>query len=237
MFDDVSTAKFWARTQVSEGDECWLWTAGKNSAGYGVLSVERRPMLAHRFSLSLHRGEMVPPGVFVLHSCDNPGCVNPGHLRQGTQKENMQDAKLRGRISAPPVHYGPAPNRTMPKGESNPSSKLTNEGVAQIYVLRLAGMGSTTIAKKMGLDPSTVIDIIRGKHWGHRLGVDGNPTLSELDAIKGNETPGAKITLDMAREIKAALAAGEIGRSIALRFGIHFASVSDIKRGLTWRGA
>ncbi len=50
-----------------------------------------------------------------------------------------------------------------------------------------------------------------------------------------NRRPGAKITTEIARDIKARLAAGETGRAIAGRHGLHFGSVSDIKRGLTWR--
>lgn len=236
---DVDIEKFWSRIDKRGESDCWPWLAGNNGVGYGVMYVKqrkgRKAVLAHRLSLALATGLM--PKAFALHSCDNPGCCNPRHLRWGTQKENMGDAKTRGRASPPPIHYGPAPHRNMPKGEANPSSKLTNEGVAEIYRMRLAGAGNTTIAKKMGLDPSTVLDIIRGTHWGHRLGVDGNPTLPELDAVKGNERPAAKITPEVAREIKAAFAAGETGRSIAARYGLHFGSVSDIKRGLTWRDA
>ncbi|WP_428985700.1 HNH endonuclease [Sinomonas terricola] len=39
----------------------------------------------------------IPDGAHILHSCDNPPCVNPGHLRPGTRFDNMQDKVLRGR--------------------------------------------------------------------------------------------------------------------------------------------
>lgn len=51
---------------------------------------------AHRISWEIHRGN-IPKGMYVLHKCDVPGCVNPDHLYLGTQSENMRDAYHRGR--------------------------------------------------------------------------------------------------------------------------------------------
>lgn len=238
----VETEKFWSRIERRGPEECWPWTAGHNGLGYGIFYVgskdTRRGVLAHRISLTLEKGER--PSAFCLHSCDNPGCCNPGHLRWGTQRDNVADAQARKRHRNPPdVRSNPRWNARMvdalPKGEAHPHAKMTNETVAEIYRLRLSGAGSSTIAKSVDLDRSTVLDIIRGRYWAHQLGRDGNPTLAELDAIPTNTKPGAKITATMVAEIKKALAAGETGRSIASRFGIHFASVSDIKRGATWR--
>ena len=42
-------------------------------------------------------GEPIPEGKIILHSCDNPSCVNPNHLRVGTWGENMQDRSDRMR--------------------------------------------------------------------------------------------------------------------------------------------
>lgn len=74
--------------------ECWFWIATVNNKGYGQLNGK----YAHRVSYELSNGP-IPQGMFVLHSCDVPCCVNPAHLRVGTQKDNMKDAAKRDRIA------------------------------------------------------------------------------------------------------------------------------------------
>ena len=72
--------------------QCWIWIAGKYSTGYGQHGNYR----AHRYSWNLYYGE-IPVGVFVLHRCDNPACVNPKHLFLGTHQDNMDDMNAKGR--------------------------------------------------------------------------------------------------------------------------------------------
>lgn len=87
--------RFWSKVQKTE--TCWLWTGEASSHfGYGRLHVNGRRTRAHRYSWELHNGA-VPEGKFLLHSCDNPRCVRPEHLRVGTQRENMADKTARGR--------------------------------------------------------------------------------------------------------------------------------------------
>ena len=65
---------------------------------YGTfhLNNEKRSVPAHRASWIIHYGE-IPEGLFVLHNCDNPGCVNPDHLKLGTQLDNMRNRIQRKR--------------------------------------------------------------------------------------------------------------------------------------------
>lgn len=70
---------------------CWLWDGPGGQ--YGALGKQQ----AHRISYRIHQGA-IPPGGWVLHSCDTPGCVNPDHLRVGSPKDNSTDMVARGRV-------------------------------------------------------------------------------------------------------------------------------------------
>lgn len=85
---------FWKQVDVREMRECWLWQ-GALANGYGFFRNET----AHRFAWSFIYGE-VPRGLFILHSCDTPQCVNPRHLRAGTHEENTLDKTVLSRVRA-----------------------------------------------------------------------------------------------------------------------------------------
>jgi hypothetical protein len=81
---------------------CIEVSAGKNLRGYGTAWVPVGPRARHRVSahrLAFERawGVTAPQGMVVMHTCDNPGCVNPMHLMLGTQKDNIQDMHRKGR--------------------------------------------------------------------------------------------------------------------------------------------
>lgn len=94
--------RFWQKVVKGEPGECWVWTAAKNTYGYGCMRVpeQDRNVGAHIISWFLHYGTWPIAPLWVLHTCDNPPCVNPAHLWLGTHADNMQDMVSKGRQGA-----------------------------------------------------------------------------------------------------------------------------------------
>jgi hypothetical protein len=112
-------ARFWNYTSKPTGDGCWIWIGPKDSSGYGQIRIGGRSglmVLAHRLSFLIHSG--LYPKRFVLHSCDNRLCVNPGHLHEGDQSDNMREMAERGR-GANPNTYKTHCKRGHPFDETN----------------------------------------------------------------------------------------------------------------------
>jgi hypothetical protein len=90
--------RFWSKVCLSDG--CWNWTGYTNSDGYGTINVSIgagafRPKMAPRVMWFLRYGSW--PKAHILHSCDNPRCVNPKHLSEGDDRENTLQCIARGR--------------------------------------------------------------------------------------------------------------------------------------------
>lgn len=125
-------------------DECWLWMAGVNNTGYGRIRANGEAMLAHRVAWFMANGEF--PLRDVLHSCDNPRCVNPKHLRLGSHADNMRD---------------------MAKRLRSGNRKLSPSDVKEIRRRLASGEKQWDVARAYGLRQCSISDIKLGKTWGH----------------------------------------------------------------------
>jgi len=110
-------------------------------------------MLAHRVSHEITNGPL-PANVLVLHRCDNPPCVNPGHLFAGTNADNVADCIAKGR-------------RHKTAGSLNGRAKLTPDQVQEIRTLYDPKAGQTilTLAGRFGVGKSQIYNIVRGREW------------------------------------------------------------------------
>lgn len=142
---------------------CWPWRAGKNRRGYGLIQTgnhsKPRASLAHRVAWTLFRGRIVKD--CVLHSCDNPACVNPGHLFLGTHADNMRDMTAKGRH---PSHVHPG---LRPRGSAHPLAKLDESRVSRIRELLSSGVAVRALARSYGVDRMAIKSIRDHRTWRH----------------------------------------------------------------------
>lgn len=115
---------------------CWLWLGReRGSNNYGSLKVDGKNHVAHRYSYKRFVGE-IPDGLYVLHRCDNPACVNPNHLFLGTIQDNTDDKVRKGRqAKGDRLSIAQKNSPKKPRGELAYNSKLSKAEVEQIRIL------------------------------------------------------------------------------------------------------
>lgn len=90
--NDEQFERFFSKIEQGDHeDDCWKWLAYKNKNGYGRFGINRKQNLAHRISYEYYNNCKIQEGMCILHSCDNPECTNPKHLREGTPHDNIDD--------------------------------------------------------------------------------------------------------------------------------------------------
>ena len=142
----ISDEEMWNRmlkkTEVDQRTGCINWTGATNGR-YGITCVRGKHAYAHRASLEIKLGRKIKTGLFSCHTCDNPKCVNPEHLYEGTQEENMSDAVLRGHVWW---------------------RKLTPENVREI---RRSSATTAQLARDYGVSQQSIKKVRDFKTWKH----------------------------------------------------------------------
>ena len=160
---------FWARVNKSSPDGCWTW-AGALINGYGELrlrGISQSPVRAHRVAWELTRGP-IPPGMCVLHKCDNRPCCNPGHLFLGTKQDNNADRDAKGRTASGDRSGARTHPERQPRGERHGHAKLTsNEVVAIRNMCAAGGVSQRQVAAKFLMSQQQVSRIVQRKNWRH----------------------------------------------------------------------
>lgn len=140
---------------TSDPGKCHEWPGAqagvgyRERRGYGYITFRRRNFRVHRVVLEQKLGRPLAEGMYALHTCDNPPCVNTEHLYEGDQKRNLSDAKERGRLNPP-------------RGERHPHAKLT---AVQVEAIRRDPRSSRAIAEDYPIGKTQVAAIRRGQKW------------------------------------------------------------------------
>lgn len=117
----------------------------------------------------LHKKGPIPKGICVLHSCDNPPCINPAHLFLGTKKQNYDDMVAKGRSRrASGDQWRANPERPTSRGVRNRHAKITDADVLEIRKLAAAlGPSTKIVAEQFNLTPNSIRDIVNRVKWNH----------------------------------------------------------------------
>ena len=135
-------------------DDCVPWAHARNSAGYGAVRIGGRTVLAHRVAYEKTHGP-IPDGMCVCHRCDNPPCVNIGHLFLGTHSDNAKDMVGKGRWRGP-------------VGEQHRCARLSEKTVQEIRARYSAWNRKCSLRKlavEFGVDHKTIFRVVSGRGW------------------------------------------------------------------------
>lgn len=141
----------YSRFKKNDDNDCWNWIGRKDRDGYGGVILNGKNIRGHRLSYAYFNNVTVKSleGFLVCHKCDNPSCVNPDHLFLGTVKDNLMDARDKGRAFV---------------GEKNNKAKLKS---LDIPIIRNDSRKHAIIAKDYNVTRATISNIKRRSTWKH----------------------------------------------------------------------
>lgn len=128
-------AKYLPQNVARINKYCYEWNGAKHKDDYGRIVVNKVQILTHRLSYCIYYNEVIPDNLLVTHLCNNRKCINPLHLKLGTEDDNNRYANQCGRKEG---------------------KYTTPEIREQIYVLYRNGYKQSDIARKLHLTRQTV---------------------------------------------------------------------------------
>lgn len=212
---------FQSRYEIDPLTGCWIWTGDKDKNGYGLWQLKkvslgggrylRKRIRASRLSYEIHWGP-IPDGMRVLHTCDNPPCVNPEHLFLGTPKQNSEDMAAKGR---------------SPRGERQGRSKLTEVDVIEI---RNSNETLEQLAARYGVSFQSISDAMNGRTWAH-IKVKRISSSADNQFRRGERNGSAKLDEQKVREIRSM---SGTNASIAKIYGVSDVLIGKIRSRTIW---
>jgi len=165
---------FWSLADVGDESDCWEWQGAYSGDGYGLIQREGKKYKTHRLAYRFEHGQLKKPQ--VNHHCDNGMCVNPNHLYNGTQSDNMKDNYERNENVRAVLESSRetkmkrlqkiADEDLYARGEDNAHSKLTESDVVEIKNL-VGDKTDVEIAERFGVSRQAINDIKLGRNWSH----------------------------------------------------------------------
>ena len=147
---------FWERVEaqtVIDDNGCHIFTGSKDDCGYGRIHKDKKLVRVHRAVYEKEYG-LIKKGLEVMHSCDNPACININHLSSGTHTDNMQDMYSKNR-------------QHINTGSSHGMAKLIETDIPIIRKRLFNRETCISIAKDYGVSEGMIRHIKHDRAWRH----------------------------------------------------------------------
>ena len=149
---DVTLEDLYSRSKLNPETGCLEWQGAHTPFGHAQVRFRGKLYLVSHVVWMLVHNVILEKGSCVLHTCDNPPCIEPSHLFLGDRKVNAEDRAAKGRSA-------------NSKGENNPNSRLTESDVRDIRDRSDAGESLTSLADEYHISVVMVSNIHHRKNW------------------------------------------------------------------------